>query len=464
VELGPAPIAPAKVEDPTRFPPGVQPPDRITPPVLLSPALPPPVPPKSPNRTAVQRAIPPPVPPKPLTTRKRTADEALHEDLAIENPVIPPVKAAAHDRTLNQTQSPLPPPLDLAEHAHNIDHDRPKKKTKRDKKTKPHPVIEELLKENPLFTRLSPFTVATPFVPPTPGSWQPDKQCVTRTFIARPQQTPTPPVEMGQISHTTSAETMPSLSIAIPTPTLLTPSMIPVVTTPLLPPTPLEKIPGGQSVRLSGLDRPGSIPSILSLISPADSEPSKISDGAQIMVPPASIRESQPASPVLATGTGFVIKGAAAKLKSNELRIKGISSASSAISTPQSATTPSILKRPDSLTRQKTVSFALAPSLSRTSSLGTHVSKLNLGSPTGSPLSTPTLEPPVLAGAGPVRRRNATRGNGRQREQVSTMSGANGRARSLLERLEGENEGPSLLQRTDGIAGHRKWAGGRSGP
>ena len=177
------------------------------------------------------------------------------------------------------------------------------------------------------------------------------------------------------------------------------------------------------------------------------------------------MHNSQTASPVLATEAGFVIKGAATKLKTNELRIKGISSASNGTSTPQSATTASILKRPDSLTRQKTVSFALAPPITRTSSLGTYVGNLNLNSPTGSPLPTPTSESPVLSSAGPIRRRNATRGNGRRREQTSTMSGAaHRRTKSLLERLEGENEGASLLQRTEGTAGRRRRAGGRSGP
>ena len=122
----------------------------------------------------------------------------------------------------------------------------------------------------------------------------------------------------------------------------------------------------------------------------------------------------------------------------------------------------SILKRPDTLTRQKTVSFALAPPITRTSSLGNRVSNLNLNSPADSPLPTPTLESPVLASAGPIRRRNATRGNGRRREQASTMSGAaHSRSRSLLERLEGENDGTSLVQRTEGVAGRRKR---RSGP
>ena len=471
MELGPSPTAPAKVTDPPNF--GV-PPDHINPPVLFSPALPPPVPPKSPMRIALQPIIPPPVPPKPLATRKRTADESLHEDLAIVNPVVPPVlpvKAAIHDRTSHQSKPPQPPLLDLhlvpllpAEQTRDIDHDRPKKRTKREKKPKPHPVIEELLKENPLFTRLSPFTVVTPFVPPTPGSWQPHEQTVTGTFIARPQHTPTPPTETGQISRTMSAETMSLLSIAVPTPTLLTPSMIPFVTTPLPSPTSLENISEDQSVRLSGLDRPGSIPSIPSLISPADCESNRTSDGPQFVTPPTSIQDSQPISPVLASGGGFIIKGAASKPKPNELRIKGISSANIGTSTPQSATTPSILKRPDTLTRQKTVSFDLAPPISRTSSLGTRVNKLNPSSPAESPLSTPTFERPVLAGTDPIRRRNATRGNGRRREQASTMSGAHGRARSLLERLEGENERASLLQRTEGITGHRKRAGGRSGP
>ena len=388
------------------------------------------------------------------------------------------VKAATHDHQSQSTSSPrldshlvsLPP----AEHTHDIDHDRPKKRAKRDRKTKSHPMIEELLKENPLFTRLSPFTVVTPFEPPTPGSRQPDKQNVTRTFIARPQQTPTPPMETGPISRTTSAETMPSLDIAIPTPTLLTPSMMPIFTTPLLIPTPLDNIPDGQSVRLSRADRPGSIPSLTSL---ADSEPNRASDGPQFVTPPASINNSQPASPVLAPETGFVIKGAATKLRTTELRIKGISSASNGTSAPQSATTTSILKRPDSLIRQKSVSFALAPPISRTSSLGNRVSNLKLDSSAESPLPTPTHESPVSprdgprAGpsAGPIRRRNATGGNGRRRrEEASTMSGAahTGRTRSLLERLEGENEGTSssLFQRTEGIAGRRKRAGGRSGP
>jgi hypothetical protein len=273
-------------------------------------------------------------------------------------------------------------------------------------------------------------------------------------------------METGPSSRTTSAETMPSLNIAIPTPTLLTPSMMPLVTTPLLIPTPEENNLEGQLVRLSRHDRPGSIPTIPSLTSLADSEPSRTSDGAEFVTPPTSIHNSQPASPVLAPEAGFVIKGAATKLKSNELRIKGISSASNGTSAPQSAVTPSILKRPDALTRQKTVSFALSPPMSRTSSLGNHVSNPNLSSPTESPLPTPsTLESPVLASAGPMRRRNATRGNGRRREQASTMSGAaHGRTRSLLERLEGENEGTSLLQRTEGTAGRRKRAGGRSGP
>ncbi len=391
------------------------------------------------------------------------------------NPVVPPVvpiKTATHDHPLNQSQSPSLPLFDShlvslppAEHAHDIDHDRPKKRAKRDSKTKPHPMIEELLKENPLFTRLSPFTVVTPFVPPTPGSRQPDKRSVTRTFISRSQQTPTPPTEAETITHTTNAETMSSLNIAIPTPTLLTPSLMPLVTSPLLIPTPLEHSPEGQLVRLSGLNRPGSIPSIPSLASPADSKVNRISDEIQSVTSPASMHNSQPTSPVLATEAGFVIKGAATKLKSTELRIKGISSASNGTSAPQSATTASILKRPDSLTRQKTVSFALAPPLPRTSSLGTHVSNLNLNSPTESPLPTPTPESPVPSSAGPIRRRNATRGNGRRREQTSTMSGAaHSRTRSLLERLEGENEGVSLLQRTDGTAGRRKRGGGRSGP
>ena len=433
--------------------------------------MPPPVPPKSPKRAPSQKVIPPPVPPKPLATRKRTADESLHEDLAIVNPVVPltaPVKATTHDHSSNQSLSPLPPlfdshlvPLPPAEH--DIDHDRPKKRTKRDRKTRPHPMIEELLKENPLFTRLSPFTVATPFVPPTPGSRQPDKQSVTRTFIARPQQTPTPPVETGPTSHTMNVETIPSLNIAIPTPTLLTPSMMPVVT-PLLTSTPLENIPEGQLDRFSGLDRPGSIPTIPSLLSPADSESNRTSDGPQFVTPLTSIHNSQPASPVLVTGAGFVIKGAATKLKSNELRIKGISSASNGTSTPQSVTTPSILKRPDSLTRQKSVSFALGPPLSRTSSLGTRVNTMNLNSPAES-LSTSIPGSPVPASTGPIRRRNATRSNGRRREQASTMSGAaRGRTRSLLERLGGEDEGASLLQRTEGTGDRRKWAGGRSGP
>ena len=463
MELGPAPIGPAKVTDPPSY--NVRPPDRITPPVLFSPALPPPVPPvppKSPKRTTTQHVIPPPVPPKPRTVRKRTAEESLHEDLAIVNPVVPPVlpvKAGIHDRPSDQSDSPSPP-LDLhldpslpAGQTRDIDHDRPKKRPKRDKKTKPHPVIEELLKENPLFTRLSPFTVVTPFVPPTPGPWQPDKT-VTRTFIARPQQTPTPPVETGSIIRTTSAETIPSLNIAIPTPTLLTPNAIPVFATPLLSPTPLEKIPE---------DRPGSIPSIPSLISPADSESNRTSDGPQFVTSPASIQDSQPVTPVLASGSGFTIKGAASKPKPNELRIKGISSANTDTSTPLSATTPSILKRPDALTRQKTVSFDLAPAISRTSSLGNRVNKLNLDSPAESLLSTPIFESPELPGTDPVRRRNATRGNGRRREQASTMSGTHGRARSLLERLERENDGFSLLQRTEGIAGHRKRPGARSG-
>ena len=380
-----------------------------------------------------------------------------------------PVKAATHDHQSQSTSLPLldsrlvslPP----AEHTHDIDHDRPKKRAKRDRGTRSHPMIEELLKENPLFTRLSPFTVVTPFVPPTPSSRQPDKQNVTRTFIARPQQTPTPPMET---SRTTSAETMPSLDIAIPTPTLLTPSMMPVFTSPLLIPTPLENIPERQSVRLSRHDRLGSLPSIPSLTSLADSEPNRASDGPQFVTPPASIYNSQPASPVLATEAGFVIKGAATKLRTTELRIKGISSASNGTSAPQSATTTSILKRPDSLIRQKTVSFALAPPISRTSSLGNRVSNLNLDS---SPLPTPTLESPVStsagSSAGPIRRRNATGGNGRRRrEEASTMSGAAhiGRTRSLLERLEGENEGPSLSQRTEGIVGRRKRVGRRSGP
>ena len=389
------------------------------------------------------------------------------------NPVVLPVvpiKAATHDHPLHQSQSPSPPLLDShlislppAEHAHDIDHDRPKKRAKRDSKTKPHPMIEELLKENPLFTRLSPFAVATPFVPPTPGSGQPDQRSVTRTFIARPHHTS--PMEAGPMTRTTGAETMPSLSIAIPTPTLLTPGLVPMLTTPPLIPTPLENSPEGQSVRLSGFDRPGSIPSIPSPTSPVDSKVNRISDEPQSVTPPASMHNSQTASPVLTTEAGFVIKGAATKLKTNELRIKGISSASNGTSTPQSATTASILKRPDSLTRQKTVSFALAPPLTRTSSLGTHVSNLNLNSPTDSPLPTPTPESPVLSSAGPIRRRNATRGNGRRREQTLTMSGAaHRRTKSLLERLESENEGASLLQRTEGTAGRRKWAGGRFGP
>lgn len=471
MELGPAPIGPAKLTDPPSY--GVRPPDRITSPVLFSPALPPPVPPKSPKRATIQHVIPTPVPPKPHTIRKRTAEESLHEDLAIVNPVVPPVlpvKAAIHDRPSDQSDSPSPPPLDLhldpplpAGQTRDIDHDRPKKKPKRDKKTKPHPVIEGLLKENPLFTRLSPFTVVTPFVPPTPGSWRPDKQTVTRTFIARPQQTPTPPGEMRSIVRTTSAATTPSLNIAIPTPTLLTPSVIPVFATPLLSPTPLEKVPEDRSIRLLGFDRPGSIPSIPSLISPADSESNRTSDGPQFVTPPASIQDSQPVSPVLASGGGFTIKGAASKPKPNELRIKGISSANTVTPSPQSATTPSILKRPDALTRQKTVSFDLAPPISRTSSLGNRVNKLNLDSPAESLLSTPIFESPVLPGTDPVRRRNATRGNGRRHEQASTMSGTHGRARSLLERLERENDGFSLLQRTEGIAGHRKRPGARSG-
>ena len=375
------------------------------------------------------------------------------------NPVIPSVaavKAATHDHPSNQSESPSLPLLDSAEHAHDIDQDRPKKRARRDRKTKPHPMIEELLRENPLFTRLSPFTVATPFVPPSPGPGQPDKQFVTRTFIARPQQTPALPMAVGPISRTTSAETMPSLSIAIPTPTLLTPSLMTLSTTPPLIPTPIEEdISEGQL----GLERPGSIPSIPSLV---DSEVSRTSDGPQFVTPPTSMHNSQSSSPVLATETGFVIKGAATKLKSTELRIKGISSASNGTPTPQSATAASILKRPDSLTRQKTVSFALAPPISRTSSLRNHVSNLNLNSPADSPLPTPTLESPVLASAGPIRRRNATRGNGRRREQVSTMSGAeHRRSKSLLERLEGENEGTSLVQRTEVIAGRRKR---RSGP
>jgi hypothetical protein len=430
--------------------------------------LPPPVPPKDPKRTTVQPTITPPVPPKPIATRKRTADESLREDLALVNPPVLPAKAVTHDRSSNQSQ-PLSSPLleprlvpqHPADHAHDIDHDRPKKKTKRDKITKPHPVIEELLKENPLFTRLTPFTVVTPFVPPTPSSSQPDKQSVTRTFIARPQQTPTPPIETASISRPTSPETIPSLSIAIPTPTLLTPSILPVVNTPLPTHTPVENIPEGELVRLSGLDRPGSIPTIPSILSRRNSEPNRTSNGSQFATPPASTHDSQPTSPVLATGPGLIIKGAASKIKPNELRIKGISSASSGTSTPQSMTTPSILKRPDALTRQKTVSFALAPPLSRTSSLGARVTKLNLTSPAESPLSTPLLETPVLAGAGPIQRRNATRGNGRRREQAPTTGGVHGGSKSLLERLEGENGGASLLQRTEGIAPHRKQ---RSGP
>jgi hypothetical protein len=385
------------------------------------------------------------------------------------NPVLLPVlpaNAATHDRPSNQSQPLSVPLLDpllvpLLPAGYDIDHDRPKKRTKRDKNTKPHPVIEGLLKENPLFTRLSPFTVATPFVPPTPGSWQPDKRSVTRTFIARPQQTP--PIETVPVSRTTSIETIPTLNVAIPTPTLLTPSIMPGFNTPLLTLTPLEDNPEGQVVRPSRSYRPGSIPTIPSLISTGNSEPNRTSAGSRVVTPPASMHNSQPASPVLATGTGLTIKGAASKPKPDELRIKGISSASNGTTTPQSGTT-SILKRPDSLTRQKTVSFATAPSLSRTTSLGTHVAKLNLESPAGSPRPTPIPESPVSTSAGPIRRKNATRSNGRRREQASTMSGVHGRTKSLLERLDGENEGAPLPQRTRGVAEQRKRVGRRSGP